>query len=417
MSDYLQDQLDATGIAQVLIVLKSPANVAAATAEVTRHFQINDSAPQAAMAFAAAAGRSRESGRRSSAKMPPACRVFEHLGIVLGTVNRAGLNALKADSKNVEHVGAAPVLSLIRPTAKKPPAKPKTSVTWGISALEADKAWAQGYTGKNVLVGHLDTGIDGKHPTLKKAIAEFAEFDFSGAIVKPTPPAHDSDEHGTHTAATIAGRPVKVSGKTVHVGVAPDAKLISALVIEGGDAVARVLAGMNWIVGKKARVLSMSLGFRGYTEAFRPVTQILRQRGVLPVFAAGNEGPGTSRSPGNYPEALSVGAVGQNGLVANFSSSQRFLRPDDPLVPDIIGPGVDVISAKTGGGFQSMDGTSMATPHIAGLAALLFQKKPSATVDEVEAAIYGSCVRLPSQPEERANRGMPNALRALAALA
>jgi subtilisin family serine protease len=173
---------------------------------------------------------------------------------------------------------------------------------------------------------------------------------------------------------------------------------------------------MNWAVGKGVKVLSMSLGVPGYHEQWRPVTQILRQRGVLPVFAIGNEGPGTSRSPGNYPEALSVGAMDRNRVVADFSSSQRFLRPDDPLVPDLVGPGVDVISAKptnAGGGFQSMDGTSMATPHIAGLAALLFQAKPTATLEEVENAIYASCSGGPGLPPDRADRGFPNAPRAV----
>ena len=72
--------------------------------------------------------------------------------------------------------------------------------------------------------------------------------------------------------------------------------------------IARVLGGMNWAVGKGIRILSMSLGLRGFRDDFRVVTQILRDRNVLPVFAIGNEGAGSSRSPGNYPEALSVGA-------------------------------------------------------------------------------------------------------------
>jgi hypothetical protein len=323
---------------------------------------------------------------------------------------------LRADKKRVSKVASAPILSLIRPEVRLASAVPKTKLTWGISALEVDKLWAQGITGKGVKVGHLDTGADGTHPALASAIDQFAEVDLMGSLVSPTPKPHDSAEHGTHTAATIAGRPVKIGSTQSNVGVAPEAKLISAMVIEGGDVVARVLGGMNWAVGQGIRVLSMSLGIRGYHEDFEPVTQALRAHGVLPVFAAGNEGPGTSRSPGNYPEVLSVGAMDKNNRVADFSSSQRFVRVDDPLVPDLVGPGVDIISAKPGGGFQSMDGTSMATPHLAGLAALLFQAKPSATPDEVEQAIYDSCHGGPGLPKERANRGFPNAPRALASL-
>jgi len=183
--------------------------------------------------------------------------------------------------------------------------------------------------------------------------------------------------------------------------------LASAIVIEGGNVIARILGGMDWSISQNVRVLSMSLGLRGFVNDFVAVTQILRAKNILPVFAVGNEGPGTSRSPGNYAECTSIGAHDENGAIANFSSSQKFLRPADPLVPDIVGPGVEVISAKPGGGFQSLSGTSMATPHIAGLAALLFEAKPSATAAEVEKALFGSA-RLGSIPKSRGNRGMPD---------
>jgi subtilisin family serine protease len=261
-------------------------------------------------------------------------------------------------------------------------------------------------------VGHLDTGVDGTHPALKKAIARFAEFDDLGQEVLPTPRPFDSEDHGTHTAATIAGHPVR--GR--HIGVAPGSRLASAIVIEGGNVVARVLGGMDWAVGHNVRILSMSLGFPGWVDDFLALTRLLREKNILPVFAVGNEGPGTSRSPGNYPETLSVGAHDVDADVAEFSSSQRFSRKRDPVVPDLLAPGVGVISARPGGGYQSMDGTSMATPHVAGLAALLIEAKPTASAAEVERAIFGSCVRPPGMDRERGNRGVPDAKRALALL-
>ena len=335
-----------------------------------------------------------------------AVRFFPNLGVLLGTVDASGLATLRAD-RRVEAVLGTPAIRPIRPY-RIAAATLTRNTTWGLDLLEAPAVWQTGFSGKGVVVAHLDTGVDGTHPALKKAIAAFAQFDDLGFEVEPTPAAFDSDQHGTHTAATIAGR--AVAGKTV--GVAPDAMLVSAMVIEGGNTIARVLAGMDWAIGHGARVLSMSLGFPGYVEDFVQVTQRLRERGILPVFAVGNEGPGTSRSPGNYPEALSIGAVDRDGVVADFSSSQQFKRTRDPVVPDLVAPGVDVISAKPGGGYQSMDGTSMATPHVAGLAALLLQAKPDATVDEIEAAIDGSC-RSDGIAYDRGNRGIPNAPRAL----
>jgi subtilisin len=392
-------------VAPVICVLEEGATGAkarAAARKVADHFVSSELSQPSALAFAASAGR--------ETRRPPPLRVYENLGIAYGTVNRAGLSALR-DASPVTKVSGAPQLSPIRPE-RVARASLTRRFTWGITELGVRELWKKGLTGKGVLVGHLDTGVDGKHPALRRAIDSFAEFDELGFAVEPTPRPHDSADHGTHTAATIVGRPV--GGR--HVGVAPGAKLASAIVIEGGDAVARVLGGMDWAVGRGVRILSMSLGFRGMWDDFIPLTQILRARNVLPVFAVGNEGPGTSRSPGNYPEALSVGASGDHGLVADFSSSQRFRRGRDPIVPDLVAPGVDTISARPGGGYQAMDGTSMATPHIAGLAALLFEARPKSIAADVERAIFKSSVLDGGMVPERANRGLPNGPRALAAL-
>jgi subtilisin len=337
-------------------------------------------------------------------------RYYPNLGVMLGTVDRAGLEALK-DRDEVQNVVGSPQLRLIRPK-RVGVATAVSGSQWGVKKIDAPALWKKGFDGSGVVVAHLDTGVDGSHAALRDAITQFMQFDDLGAEVTPSPKAFDSDQHGTHTAGTIAGRPV--NGKLI--GIAPGASLASALVIEGGDAVARVLGGMNWAVGVGARVISMSLGFPGFVEDFLAITQILRSRGVLPVFAAGNEGPGFTRSPGNYSEALSVGAIDKTGTIASFSSSQNFNRPVDAIVPDVVGPGVDIVSAKPGGGYQSMDGTSMATPHIAGLAALLFSAKPQATVDDVESAIFGSCTRPTKMDPQRGGRGIPNAVKALSLL-
>ena len=437
MPSIIEDQLNATGVAQVLVVLKSPprpsaraalghaaggvaltaaANKTAAFAGMDSYFTQSELSQDHALAMAGMSTVAALTGSAASSraltrrvKTPPAVLHFPNLGVMLGTVTRQGLAGLRADER-VESVNATQQPSLIRPVSVAA-AKLITKTTWGIDFLQVQKLWKQGLTGKGVRVGHLDTGADGKHPALKTAIVSFAEFDSFGVQTKPVPQPHDTDEHGTHTAATIAGRVVKKQA----VGVAPEAGLASAIVIEGGNVIARILGGMDWAITQDIRVLSMSLGLRGMIDSFLAVTQIIRARNILPVFAVGNEGPGTSRSPGNYVEALSVGANDKNGAVAGFSSSQRFIRTNDPLVPDVVAPGVDVISAKPGGGFQSMSGSSMATPHVAGLAALLFQAKPTASVTEVENAIFRSCTPTPLTPA-RGNRGFPNAVRAFTAL-
>ncbi len=398
--------LKAFGVAQVLVTLKDvpPGDSAALTEasgdlnSITKHFRQSGNSRSAQLAAA--------TGLR---RPPTPYKIYKNLGIVLGTIDESGYKALRKNPA-VKAVTEAPELSLIRPVAAEA-AGPVKGPTWGITRLKVDQLWAKGLTGDGILVGHLDTGVDGKHPALKGAIAQFAEFDELGERVPGAKP-HDTGEHGTHTAGTIAGRSVKGS----QFGVAPGAKLASAIVIEGGNVIARILAGMDWIVGEGAKILSMSLGLRGFHEDFLPLMQAIRNRGILPVIAVGNEDAGSSRSPGNYDIVLSVGAGDENDRVAEFSSSQKFARPVDPIVPDLVGPGVSILSSLPGGKFGKLDGTSMATPHIAGLAAVLWQAKPGASVDEIENAIFGSC-KLPSKMEQsRANRGVPDAVGAHARL-
>lgn len=257
----------------------------------------------------------------------------------------------------------------------------------------------------------LDTGADGTPPALEGAIASFAEFDMAGDRVPNARPT-DSDDHGTHTAGTIVGR-VRKKGA---FGAAPAAKLASAMVIEGGQVIDRILAGMDWVIGEGVRIMSMSLGLRGYTPAFQAIVDALRAANVLPVIAVGNEYANSSRSPGNYANVLSVGAMDATDEVAEFSGSQRFNRLDDPLVPDLVAPGVAILSCVPGGGYEEKDGSSMATPHVAGLAAILLQAKPDATASQLEEAILGSCSRPASMQEARANRGVPDAVKAFSIL-
>jgi len=421
-SPQIVQQLNATGVAQVVVVMKQPVAPTRvgrrdAAARLAKHFVRSEHSTDAAIHRAlmmsagfGGAGAARVARARRRVPAPPRVRIYPNLGAMFGTVRPEGLHALRRDGA-VAAVTGAPHFTLIKPHVAVD-ATPHTDIGWGIEALGVAALWKAGLAGNGVVVAHLDTGADGRHPALRGAFASFAEFDPLGAEVKPAPAPHDTGEHGTHTAATVAGRGVR----GFSMGVAPGAKLASAIVIEGGNVVARVLAGLDWALGRQAKVLTMSLGLPGWWDDFVPIIRILRARGLLPVIAVGNEGPGTSRSPGNYSEALSVGAVTKNLAVADFSSSQQFDRTADPIVPDLVAPGVDIISAVPGNRYKAMSGTSMATPHVAGLAALLFEAKPGATIDEVERAILASCVLSAGMTPERGGHGVPNAPRALAAL-
>jgi subtilisin family serine protease len=429
----LSTAFKAQGFAEVMVVLKDKSNSknVAAQANVVvpttllRHFQnfegSQDYAILEVLKQRTAQSMTKKKESRAGVTIPSAAKVnsnelkspnvyfYSNLGLMIGSVSRAGLAALRKEP-TVEKVTEAPEFRLIKPVQVSA-AQPTAGYTWGLKAIGIDRLHSDGLTGRGVLVGHLDTGVDGSHPALAGVIGKYAEFDSLGIQVTGAQPK-DSGEHGTHTACTIAGQAIK----GIHIGVAPGAKLASAMVIEGGKVTARVLGGMNWVVGQGARVLSMSLGFPGYAEDFAVIVQTLRERGVLPVIAVGNDGPGRSRYPGNYSEAVSVGAMDESFSVPDFSSSQRFARSIEPFVPDLVAPGVDVISGVPGGGYIMMSGSSMATPHIAGLAALLMEAKPNKTIEEIEAAIFQSCQLKPWMLKTRVNRGLPNAQKALALL-
>ncbi len=407
MDPIVERTLDQFGYAQVIAVLKQAPAVLGTLTTSAQPSVMELFLPETPTAAAAPPRGGTLSAR--TARPVPAARQFPRLGVVVGFVDPPRAEALAAHPQ-VEDVQPAEQLSLIRPVSTAA-AEYGGRTSWGIHRIGADKLWAEGLTGKGIRVGHLDTGVDGDHPALEGCIAGFAEFDFAGDRVPRARP-HDTDEHGTHTAGTICGG--KIRG--MRIGVAPEAELYSGLVIEGGNALLRVLSGMEWLLEEQVRILSMSLGFRGFTPFFRAITQRLRQQNVLPVFAIGNEGPGTSRSPGNYSEALSVGAADSRGHMAYFSSSIVFNRPDEPKQPNVVAPGVGVVSAKPGGGGQMMDGTSMATPHVAGLAALLWQAKPEAAADEIERAIQTTCAVIKREDPTRFGFGFVNGPQALKAL-
>ncbi|MGW0222803.1 S8 family serine peptidase [Streptomyces tendae] len=290
--------------------------------------------------------------------------------------------------------------------------------TWGLSKIGADKVHSeQKITGEGVRVAVLDTGIDAAHPDLagKLATADpsdpahpggWIEFDTDGKPVPGSVP-HDSSYHGTHVAGTIAGG--DTSG--TQIGTAPDAELMGGLVIPGGNgSLAQVIAGMQWSIapyaadgspaGEPADVVSMSLGSDGYAdELVEPARNILRA-GIFPSFAIGNACLQGSASPGNVYESVSVGATDADDNVADFSCGEVVNKnnwsappaewPDTYVVPDVSAPGVDILSALPDGGYGTLDGTSMATPHVSGTVALMLQAQPDLTVDEALSILTGT---------------------------
>ncbi len=321
----------------------------------------------------------------------------------------------------------------------------------GATRLHVPEVWAMGITGEGRLVSHLDTGVQGSHPALAARWRGVADTRYEGhpqwAWYDPRPP-HTTfptafGAHGTHTMGTICGRSTSTPDT---VGVAIDAQWISAGVIDRVDiptTMADAITALQWIADPDADpstvwdvpdVCSNSWGVRtdfGYPPCDETLWEVIdgaEAASVVVVFAAGNEGYSgarTIRRPADRAttelNCFSVGAVnGDNPSlpIADFSSrgpANCTPSGNDTFKPEVVAPGVNVRSSVPGGGYESgWDGTSMATPHIAGIIALMRQANPNLTVDQIKQILLDTATDLGTSGEDNAyGKGIANALAAV----
>ncbi|CAL9563998.1 hypothetical protein SUDANB176_04702 [Streptomyces sp. enrichment culture] len=273
----------------------------------------------------------------------------------------------------------------------------RASLDTSVGQIGTPKAWAAGYDGKGVKIAVLDTGVDATHPDLKGQVTASKNF-------TTAPNAGDKVGHGTHVAATAAGTGAKSGG--TYKGVAPGARILNGKVLDdsGSGDDSGILAGMEWAAAQGADIVNMSLG-GGDTAEVDPleaaVNKLSAEKGILFAIAAGNSGPESIGSPGSADAALTVGAVDDKDRLADFSSTGPRVG-DGAIKPDVTAPGVDITAASAKGndiaqevgekpaGYMTISGTSMATPHVAGAAALLKQQHPEWTSAELKGALTGS---------------------------
>ncbi|MFF3686350.1 S8 family serine peptidase [Streptomyces sp. NPDC002187] len=270
--------------------------------------------------------------------------------------------------------------------------KVKATLERSTKQVGADLAWTAGFDGKGTKVAVLDTGVDAEHPDLKGRVAAAENFTDSDSTT-------DRHGHGTHTISTVGGSGAASDGK--KKGVAPGAELISGKVLNdyGSGAESWIIAGMQWAVDQKADVVSMSLGSTAPTDCTDPMSvaaeQLSRTEGTLFVVSAGNSGPAlnTVSSPGCAPSVLTVGATDRDDSTARFSSRGP-VRASHTLKPEIAAPGVAISAAAAGGrgvyAYRAMSGTSMAAPHVAGAAAVVKQRHPDWSGQQIKAALVSS---------------------------
>jgi subtilisin family serine protease len=287
---------------------------------------------------------------------------------------------------------------------------------WGLQQVNAEQAWAR-TTGTGSVVAVVDTGIDFAQPDLQGQVLQGATFtgcrkgqrpcgngDFRGPDGQ-----NNDDEHGTHVAGTIAA--ARGNGIGV-VGVAPDAKILPVKVLEDGSGSSEDIAdGIRWAADHGADVVNLSLGsipggqalsITGLDSAMREAIAYARSKGVLTVAAAGNTSTALCNDPAFDSDAICVGATDRNGLHSWYSElpNKRSLKAvsapggagltscDDDIWSTV--PKGTGSSACGQADYDAYAGTSMATPHVAATAALLYAQGRS--VDAVESAILSTAV-------------------------
>jgi subtilisin family serine protease len=301
------------------------------------------------------------------------------------------------------------------------------SSLWGMLSIQAPRAWDVTTGSADVTVAIIDTGIEYTHPDLSENIAlnsgeipsngidddrngfvdDYYGYDFINNDGNPI----DDHFHGTHCAGTIGARGNNARGVA---GVAWNVKLMPVKVLSatGSGSYASVIGGINYAVKRGVKVLSLSLGGGAYSQALEDAISNARQNGVLLVAAAGNSAVNTDIYP-SYPASsvqdnvLSVAATASGDVLASFSNW-------GPISVDVAAPGADILSTYLGGQYAWASGTSMATPHVAGIAAMLLSVNPNLSYAEVKNLIVGTVDPIASLNGKMASGGRVNLYTAIA---
>jgi subtilisin family serine protease len=301
--------------------------------------------------------------------------------------------AIQCKRRMVESIRSLPIVKYVSIDREV-----KADLTQSVHQIRADIVQdSLGITGKGVLVGDIDTGIDYNNPALGGGFGPAFRVIGGYNFVKNDNNPMDDHGHGTHVAGIIGA-----NGDTLR-GVAPDVKFLAVKVLDanGSGLFSDVIAGIDYCLDPDgnpqtddaADVINMSLG--GTPSPDNPVDSAVAnatKAGVLCVVAAGNSGYGrygTIGTPGTSESALTVGACDSSFNIAYFSS----MGPDpihSAIKPEVVAPGVNILSTILNNQTASWSGTSMATPHVTGTAALLKQEHPAWTPEEIKAAIVNT---------------------------
>ena len=272
------------------------------------------------------------------------------------------------------------------------------------SEFDIDRLHSKGIKGRNITLAVIDTGVYGNHIDLKDSLVESID------VVNNKKGFYDDNGHGTHIAGIILGRGILRTG--MYRGIAPESKLVSVKVLDknGKGKIVDVIAGLNWILKYKdqyhIRIVNMSVGATNLNNKDERVliekVEKLWNEGIVVIVAAGNNGPekNSISVPGNSKKIITVGAYDDNKpvyidrtqSVVNYSG--RGPTKECIVKPEILAPGYRIMSCSNNGKYEVRSGTSMSTPIVAGMCALLMSKYPEMTPNDVKKTIYETAIDL-----------------------
>ncbi len=300
----------------------------------------------------------------------------------------------------IEALGKNPNIAYVEPDATAYAIG--ETLPWGVDRIDADVVHAAGVTGSGVKVAIVDTGIDGNHSDL----VVYGGYNY----IDNTTNWQDDHGHGTHVAGTVAA----LDNDIDVIGVSPDANLYAVKVLDSGGSgsYAGIAAGIEWCVSNGMQVINMSLGGSSDSETLRTACQNAYNAGIVIVAAAGNSGnpPGRGDNigyPAKYETVIAVGATDSKDKRASFSSTGPAL--------EIMAPGVSVLSTALGGGTTTMSGTSMASPHVAGVTALVISVNPGLSNVDVRAIMNNTAEPIGDGDPSKYGNGLVDAEAAVAA--
>ena len=361
---------------------------------------------------------------------------------------------------DIEYVGPITRYSLIPEDETPRVASASREITPNITQVNADQVWALGYTGAGVVVAVVDSGVNYDHLDLADHLWDGgAEFPHHGYdIVNDDDDPMDDKGHGTHVAGIVCGDGTSGS----QTGVAPDATLmcVKTTAADGFGGAVNIAGGMEWAVEHGCDLINLSQGMAGAgiadKEIFRRTCTAILDAGIVALVCAGNEGnaflqlaypiPNNVRVPASCPPpyldpdqlanpgplscVVAVGAVNYNDAAADFTSQGPVTWQDTEfgdypynpgiglIRPDVCAPGVNIKSLdyNNTSGYTTMDGTSQATPCVAGIVALMLQKNPELTPAQICQILEETSVKLTPNKSNITGVGRVDALAAINAV-